>query len=393
MTATAWPTDDAAYGIGAPAEQTWDFSGGTDLVKAQVSEMCAGIDIATSRREQVKRVSIYGTFRRDLLKYAAEVQGKPSPSRQRRHRLGDQRERRAKLIDETGYDLTGILCEPPEEQWVRPQAMPLYHRLMVRDPGLPSVNDYEGEDLRHLAWMTEAELLDITEDGHIWCLSDVDPPGNNYPGAPVTGKIMIGGKPRDKAGIGHTHHGEEVEELVLEVWQMIVDGNPVADIPAEYRKEMTTAAGIRISGRTITAHCNRLLAARLDRECNCLNDGHARGLVGDGAAWDIADHGQGCRGRYRWLHVEVVRRAIRNLMDDGMLVRTDSAHLTRRGHTEHRIPAAYEIPADAGWRDYAARAPRTRHRRWSSLRKRLLGDTAAPAPSTPLLDPAWEAAS
>lgn len=367
---------DADYGLGSAPAKVYRF-GETEYVKAQVSAICAGVKEAT---ERIRRANITGTFRRDLLKYAGEVQSKPTPSRQRRHRIGTEGEKRSKLIAETGFDLAGIMCEPPAEQWARPEAQTLYHKLMQRGPGAPSVTDYEGEDLRHLAWMLEAELLDITEDGRIWLLSDTDEPGNSYPGAPVSA---------DRARIGRTHHAEDVQALVMEVWQAILDGTPLMDIPAEYRREMTTAKGIRLGGRLITAHCNRLLAARLDRACSCLG----RGMVGDGNAWDLPDHGENCPGRYRWLHVEVVRRAIRELVKSGELHRTDGAILTRKGHTEHRIPCAYGIPQDSGWHRYAEQAPRTRRRRISPLRKRLLGDDPAAGTPAPASDSAWEKAA
>ena len=345
-------------------------------VKAQVREMCAGIEIADTRRARRKHLSITDTYRSDLLKYAAEVQAKPAPSRSYRHYLTDQAERRVKLIAETGFDLTGIMCEPPQEQWARPSAMTLYARLMAADPGKPTVRDYDLADLQHLAWMTEAELVDVDADGRIHLLSDeVKPEQRKYPGAPVAD---------DRARVGRTHTSDDVQGLVLEVWEMIRDGHPPLDIPDEYRKEMTTGCGLRISGRLIAGQVNRLIAARIDARCNCLG----RDLVRN--AWDLPDHGEGCQGRERYLSVEVVRRAIRQLMIDGHLNRTDSAHLTRRGHTEHRIPAAYEIPADAGWHAYAARSKRPRRKPRSKLRDRLLGD-ARPAPEP--LDPAWDLAA
>lgn len=336
-----------------PAAPSWD------PVKAQVREMCAGI-------EQSKRSLFNGTHRRDLLKVAAELQAKPSSDRQQRYCLTDQAERRVKLITETGYDTAGILVEPPQEEWERPRAQTLYHKLMVRQPGKPSVNDYEGEDLYHLMWMLGAELVDIDEDGRIYLLSDpAEPNLRKYTGFPL---------PDARASIGRTHIAEVVERDVLEVWQMIVDGHPPMDIPGDYRQEMSTARGLRISGRMITYQCNKLLAARMDAECSCLG----RDLVK--FAWELPDHGEGCRGRERGYHVEVVRRAIRHLIELGKLVRTDSAHLLRRGHADRRIPAAYEIPADAGWHAYAARCRRPRRKQMPKLYVRLLGDETVPAP-------------
>lgn len=338
--------------------------------KAQVREICAGIEMGTARvaarRALEKRVSITGTYRCDLLKYAAQVQGKPTLKRASRHYLTDEAERRVKLIDETGFDLTGIMCEPPAQEWERPSAMTLYSKLMVRAPGAPSVNDYEAEDLRHLTWMVSIELVDIDEDGHIHLLSDEpEHDARKYSGAPVND---------DRARVGRTHTAEDVQHFVMEVWNMIVDGRPPIDIGGDYRQEMTTKRGLRMSGQMMTFQCNKLLAARMDANCNCLGRDQVRN------AWDLPDHGEGCAGRERWLHVEVVRRAIRDLMVSGELTRTDEAYLTRRNHTAHRVPAAYAIPADAGWHRYATRR-RTRHpRRKSALEKRLLSDLPLSGP-------------
>jgi hypothetical protein len=363
-----------------PAAPSWD------PVKAQVREICAGIEMSktriSARRALQKRVSFTDTYCADLRKYAAEVQSKPSASRSCRHYLTDQAERRVKLIDETGFDLSGVMCEPPQEEWARPSAMGLYHRLMLRDPGSATIREFDVDDLQHLAWLVDAELADITDDDRVHLLSDpVLPEQRKYPGAPV---------PDDRARIGLTHAAEDVQGLVMEVWGMIRDGHPPMDIPTEHRREMTAGAGLRVSGRLIAAQVNRLIAARIDARCNCLGRDQVRN------AWDLPDHGEGCQGRERYLSVEVVRRAIRQLMVDGTLTRTDSAHLTRRGHAEHRIPAAYEIPADAGWHDYATRGRAPRRKPRSKLRDRLLGEqrpAPEPAPPPPPLDPAWDFAA
>jgi hypothetical protein len=310
------------------------------------------------------------TLRSDLLRYAAEVQSKTSPSRMRRHRLSDGTERRVKLINETGFDLAGIMCEPPQETWARPDAQPVYHRVMRADPGRANINEYTGPDLRHLAWMVEAELVDIEADGSIWPLSDVELTDRRYPGAPVGDA---------RARIGRTHTAERVEELVMTVFDAIKDGNPVYDIPAEWRREMAgKKGGIRISARMFTGHVNRLLSAEIDAACNCLG----RDLTQ--SAWDLPDHGINCPGQQRYLHVEVVRKAVARLVKSGDLDRISGAILTRKGHTEHRIPCAYAIPADAGWHKYAAMPGRTKHTRWSPLRTRLLGTSrqGTPPPMT-----------
>ena len=358
-----------------PSDAHWD------PVKAQVSEICIGIKIGTervqARQERMSLVNTTGAFRRDLRKYAAETLAKASTTRARRHYLTDDAERRTKLIDETGFDTTGALVEPPAEQWARPQAMTLYHKLMLAAPGQPSVDDYAIGDLKHLAWMIEAELLDIDADGRIHLLSDVVlPTQRRYPGSPVLDD--------KKAGQGYTHTAEDVQHFVLEVWEMIADGHPPMDINGDYRDEMTTKNGLRMSGRTLTYQCNKLLAARIDARCNCLGRDQVK------YAWDLPDHGKGCAGRERWLSIDVVRRAIRELMESGDLHRTDEAHLTRRGHTEHRTPAAYAIPADAGWHRYAKQRRIKHAKPRSRLRDRLLGDAKAAA--VPLPSDAWEAA-
>jgi hypothetical protein len=334
-------------------------------VKAQVSAFCMGIERDTSSKTT-------GAYRCDLQKLASELRVKSSPSRIRRHYLADPAEQSAKLIEETGFDSLGRIVEPPREQWARPQAMGLYQRLMMRAPGLPSVMDYEGDDLRHLAWMLSVELLDIDDDGRIHLLSDSGlPDQRRYTGAPVEDK---------RAAIGRTHAAEDVQAFVLEVWRLIADGRPPMDIDGDHRAEMTTKNGLRMSGRMMTYQANKLLAARIDANCNCLG----RDLVRH--AWDLADHGEGCAGRERWLSVDVVRRAIRDLMASGDLVRSDPAYLTRRGHTECRIPAAYEIPADAGWHAYVKHRRTRRPKPRSPLAKRLLGDTPM---SPPPLDTSW----
>lgn len=369
--AIAWPTDDAAYGLNERGTFIPRFDV-TEATKAQVREICTGIKMGNarvaSRRTLEKRVSVTRAFRSDLLKYAAETRLKPSLTRDLRHYLTDPAERDRKLVDETGFNTLGEMVEPPQQQWERPQAMTLYHRLMVRDSGATTVDDHEIEELQHLAWLIGANLAEVDEDGRIQLLSDTsEPDQRRYSGAPVND---------DRAGIGRTHTAADVQHFVMEVWNMIVDGHPPMDIGGEYRQEMTTKRGLRMSGRMMTYQCNKLLAARIDANCNCLG----RDQVVN--AWDLPDHGQACAGRERWLSIDVVRRAIRELMEAGELTRTDEAYLTRRNHTEHRVPAAYAIPADAGWHEYVTRRRTKRPRRQSALEQRLLGELPAlmPAP-------------
>lgn len=345
------------------SDSTWD------PVKAQVREICIGIKEGTARVRAGQRVKTTHAFRADLLKYAAEIRAKPSLSRSLRHYLTDPAEQQRKLVDETGFNMLGEMVEPPEQQWDRPQAMTLYARLMLRDPGSPTVDDYKIEELQHLSWLVGHDLAEIDDDGRIHLLSDeVLPDESRYHGAPAKGAVMHMGKLVDRASIGQTHKAEEVEDFVMQVWQMIVDGHPPMDIGGEYRQEMTTKRGLRMSGRMMTYQCNKLHAAWMDANCNCLGRDQVE------HAWDLPDHGEGCAGRKRWFSVDVIRRAIRSLMEAGKLTRTDEAFLTRRNHTEHRVPAAYEIPADAGWHAYMKHRRTHRAKRQSPLEKRLLGD-------------------
>lgn len=364
VNATAWPTDDAAYGLTSSPAPAYRFDV-TDAVKAQVREICTGI-------KQANKSLSTRALRVDLRKYAAEVLLKPPLTRDLRHFLTDPAERDLKLIDETGFNMLGEMVEPPHQQWERPEAMTLYHRLMLRDSGAVTINDLGAADLQHVTWMIGRTLVEIDDAGRILLLSDeVLPDETRYQGAPAKGKIMINGRLVERASIGQTHTSEEVQKFVLQVWQMIVDGHPPMDIGGEYRQEMTTGRGLRMSGRMMTYQCNKLHAAWMDANCNCLG----RDQVAH--AWELADHGEGCAGRKRWFSVDVIRRAIRELMESGALTRTDEAYRTRRNHTAHRVPAAYEIPADAGWHAYVTRR-RTKHpRRPSALEKRLLGDLAA----------------
>lgn len=324
---------------------------------SQVREICIGIKTANSLKTT-------GALRADLRKYGAEVRAKPSLSRGLRHILTDPAEQTRKLIDETGFNMLGEMVEPPDQQWERPQAMTLYHKLMFADPGQLTVGDHQRADLGHLAWMVQSDLAEIDDAGRIWLLSDeVLPDQTRYPGAPVEGA---------RASVGRTHTAADVQHFVMEVWNMIVDGHPPMDIGADYKQEMTTKRGLRMSGRMMAYQCNRLLAARIDANCNCLGRDQVK------HAWDLPDHGEGCAGRERWLSVDVIRRAIRELMEAGELTRTDEAYLTRRKHTEHRVPAAYAIPADAGWHAYAKRRRTHRAKRQSTVAKRLLTDPYPP---------------
>lgn len=364
-----------------------------DPVKAQVREICTGIKIGTERaaakRERMERITNTRALCSDLQRYAAEVQTKPTPRRNRRHWLTDPGEIAAKVVAEvSSRRLIGILpellaeispmldgvVEPSHEEWARPEAMTLYCHLMAADPGTRIITDYEADDLRHLAWMCESELLDIDELGVIHLLSDeIAPAQRRYLGAPV---------PDERASIGRTHTAEDVQAFVLSVYNMIADGRPPMDIPAEYREEMTTRKGIRISGAMMTRQCNMLLAARIDQSCNCLGRDQVK------CAWDLPDHGKGCAGRERWLSIDVVRRAIRELMESGELTRVANAVLTRRGHTEHRKAASYLVPVDAGWWAYATKGKTTRRKPMSRLRIRLLGDAKQAAPPLPDLEDA-----
>lgn len=329
----------------------------TLTAKAQVSAKCIGIEEAEWARPG-HRVKTTGAFRADLRKYADQIREKPSLSRGLRHYLTDPAERSAKYLAETGCDTLGRLVEPPMEYWAQPGAMGLYDKLMAADPGRPSVDDYAIGDLQHLAWMIGADLVEIDNVGRIHLLSDETLPDlRRYTGGPVDDA---------RAAIGQTHTAVEVQGFVMQVWNMIVDGHPPMDIAGDYRQEMTTKRGLRMSGRMMTYQCNKLHAAWMDANCNCLG----RDQVVH--AWDLPDHGEGCAGRKRWFSIDVIRRAIRALMEAGELTRTDEAYLTRRNHTQHRVPAAYEIPADAGWHGYVTRR-RTRHaKRQSPLQKRLI---------------------
>jgi hypothetical protein len=348
-----------------------------DPVKMQVSEICTGIEIGTARaRAKQQREELINTtcaLCSDLRQYGADIRLRPSLSRTLRHRLTDPVETTTKYIDETGFNTIGEMVEPPQQQWSRPQAMILYSRLVVGTPGRHTINDLNIEELWNLLWMLQNDLAEIDEDDRIWLLSDEAlPDERRYPGFLMDDK---------RASIGRTHTAEDVQDFVMQVWNMIVDGHPPMDIGGEYRQEMTTKRGLRMSGRMMTYQCNKLLVARIDANCNCLG----RDLVEHW--WDLPDHGTGCAGRERGLSVDVVRRAIRELMKAGELDRTDEAILTRRNHTVHRVPAAYAIPSDAGWHRYVTQR-RTRHPKPKSalekrLEKRLLGEVQAPRPPAP----------
>jgi hypothetical protein len=329
----------------------------TTAMFPQVTAICGDIEAS--------QVTTIPTLCSDLRKYAVQVQEKPTPSRERRHWITDSIEQRAKLIAETGFDITGDLVEPPAEQWARPQAQPLYQRLCRMQPGTSFVRDYGAEDLRHLAWMIESELVDLAMDGTIWLLSDAEPPGRSYPGSPVSDM---------RSRIGTTHRIEITKAFALEAIRAIFDGHPIIHLPADLCADMIDSKGIRISGRLICAHVNKMLADLKNASCNCLG----RDQVAN--AWDLADHASGCPCRERWFSLETVRRAVKELVVDEELERTAPAYETRRGHTEYRVPCAYAIPPDAGWHQYAGFRRPSRHKAWSALRHRLLG-TSRKAPS------------
>lgn len=320
-------------------------AGLTLVTSSQVSAFCGDIRTANAFKYS-------STKRAYLRKLAAAVQEDSSPTRGRRHRMITGAEITEKYTAETGLDLLGRTVQPPEEPWTRPRASQLYARLCLREAGKPTIADYEGDDLGHLAWLVEEELADVDDDGRIWLLSDADDASRRYPGA---------GPCDDRAKIGRTWTADEADGMVLYAWDRITAGSPLVPLTADQVREMDCKAGIRFSAHEAARQVNAgIIGPDMDARCHCTG----RDLVEH--AWDLLDHDRDdCPCRHRWMHVESARRALARLKDKGgAMVRTQNTYVTRRNHTEYRVAAAYEVAADAGWHELAAAArlvpPRTR---------------------------------
>jgi hypothetical protein len=333
---------------GAPADR-WEPA------KAQAREIHIGLELGNRRIADRPKTD---AKRRDLRRFGPEVSRDRYGQHDRRHWLTDRRERLGKLRDETGFDSRGELAEPPLEQWTRPDAMPLYHRLMLGDDGAASVDLFTGEDLTRIAWLTDEALLDVTSDGRIHLLSDCDQvQRRRYPGAPVSDA---------QAKLGRNLAGR-LYDLVRGAWAAIVAGRPGADIDVEHRRRMRSKYGVRISIAQLTYQVNRAEHAARSLACSCMRD--------DGTKPEITErgHAEGCPCNDKWASRDAVLRTVHDLMDAGEMQRTDDSYMTRVGHTVIGVPAAYHVPADAGWHAYAAAgSPVRRHRKPSKLRRSLL---------------------
>jgi hypothetical protein len=309
--------------------------GAAFTTSAQVNAFCGDIKTANA-------LKITSTKRRYLQELAdAQRDDKPSRTRAQRHRMISAQEIGEKYQAETGFNLLGAMAEPAQEQWERPQAQTLYWKLCVRSPGKPSVADYEGADLHHLAWMAEAELVDIDGEGTIWLLSDCEDTSRRYPGAKVLD---------ERAKKGRTWTADEVDAMVAYAFEQLEAGTPLVPLSADQVREMDCKAGIRFSSHEAARQVNAgILAPDRDARCQC------RGRAGVEHAWELLDHDNpDCPCRHRWIHVESARRSIARLKEaDGPLNRTQNTYVTRRNHSEYRVAAAYEIAPDAGWHAYA----------------------------------------
>jgi hypothetical protein len=353
MTAVVdWPADPAAYGLGGPALPSFGI---TEKVKAQVSEISSGIEIA-SRNLYTRR------FHSDLRRYAWELRIRPSRTRERRRFLADPAEIAGKIADECG-DSPDVIAE----SWEHPEIMPLYRALGTAPGAAIRIDDIPAEHVGDIAWMMAVELADVDDDGDtIRLLSDCDQAGRNYPGAPVA----------DARCKGRQLRGRAVDDA-RQVWELIVAGTPPGYIPPEQRKRMRSPHGIRLSARMMAYQCNAIEKQRRNAECQC--PGRDFGTP----AWELRGHDDGCPCLRAWVSVDTARRAIKALTADGVIVRTRPAYLMREGHTAVGMPAAYAmpldaawksfgIPGDAGWHGYAAAgSPRPRHRPSSPTRRRL----------------------
>lgn len=322
--------------------------GGAFTTSAQVSDFCGDIKTANA-------LKLTSTKRRYLQELAdAEREAKPSRTRAQRHRMISAQEIGYKYQAETGFNLLGELVEPALEQWERPRAQPLYYKLCTRAAGKPSVADYEGDDLNHLAWMQGAELVDIAEDGTIWLLSDCEDTSRSYPGAKVGD---------NRAKVGGTRHATEWDGMVAYAFDELEAGRPLVPLSADQVREMDCKAGIRFSSFEAARQVNAgIIAPAMDAKCHCA------GRADVEHAWELLDHDDPeCPGRLRWMHVEAARRSIARLKEaDGPLNRTQNTYLTRRNHSEYRVAAAYEIAPEAGWHAFAAEAkkmPKTPRKR------------------------------
>ena len=310
---------------------------------AQVTEICAGI-------ERASKLLITRAFRSDLRRYAGELDRKRSPRRQRRHFLVDPAEVREKIANETEVSPDVIA-----EAWERPDLMPLYRSIGLDRGGSIGLDDLEPEHIGAIAWYMTVELADLDDDGRVRLLSDCEDGGRRYPGAPLPDQRCKGRQLRQLA----------VDD-VRDAWELITAGMPAADIEPEQRKAMKSPHGIRISARALAYQANALERRWRNDECHC------PGREDIANAWDLRGHDDGCRCLRAWVSVDTARRAVRKLTAEGAFVRTAAPYLRREGHTAVGVPAAYWIPAGAGWHEYAETGvARRRTRRPSKARRRL----------------------
>ena len=364
--------------------------GGISTAYAEhLADLAAAVDEAMARVEA--RTAAYEAAKAQAATLCAtkeQVPTGPSPlisggqladqakrgKRELRHVLTSIPERRRKYSAETGFDMvTCAMVDPPLEQWARPEAMPLYWRLMVAGDATQPMASLTPGDQELARWMHAEELLTIGADGLISCLSDADHvEGRRYPGSPLpdpcpkaagtvkctfhTGpcpKIASNGGPYH-AAIGKYVGPERARTLVLAAWSAIKAGRPYAQVAASHRGEMTRPGGIRISA-TMLCHQANVYLAQLK--------------VMHPAEW--AD--------VRYMSTDVAEDAIKALLADGEPPEQEPATLTRIGHTEVGLPRTYAATPDemAGWLKYAAAGNPRRARpgpRW--LRRSALQEAA-----------------
>lgn len=332
----------------------------------QASALCAAKEDsipATPKPASEKRVILGGAQSPD--------QPKRHSKRDLRHVMTTIAERQRKFADETGFDLfTHKMVQPPMEQWDRPEAMPLYWRLMVAGDATPPLSALSPADQDMARWLHDEELCTITGDD-IRCLSDArDVEQRRYPGSPLLDpchrkdgkctfhtsgpcpKVAFTGGPYH-AGIGQYLGPERSARLILDAWSAIQAGHPCAQIGATDRHDMTRPGGIRISLYRICEQANARLA-----QLKALHPGEWAG--------------------YRYMSTDVCERTVKALLESGELTEEEKPYLTRIGHTDVGIPRTYAADDMAGWTAYAnAGNPRKRRLkvpRW--LRRRDLQEAA-----------------
>jgi hypothetical protein len=333
---------DADFGFGQAPPKVYAWQQ-TEKTKAQVTELCAGIEIASKNL-------ITRAFRSDLQRYASELRQKPTRTRQRRRFLDSPAELREKIADETEVQVDVIA-----ETWERPELMALYRRIGIEHGGSVGLDDLEAEEIGAIAWYMTVELADYDQEtGRVRLLSDCEDGGRRYPGAPLP----------DKRCMGKQLRGLAVED-VRDAWELITFGMPAAEIEPEQRKAMRSPHGIRISARAMAYQANALERIARNDECKC------PGRADVAFAWELKGHDEGCRCLRAWVSVDTARRAIKTLTAEGVFVRTAAPYLRREGHTAVGIPAAYNVAPDAGWHAYADRGAPRRRRRPKAPRKLL----------------------